>query len=47
MELKDLQRERTLTEMIAERDTMVINLVQEVTRLKAEIAELKTKKEGK
>ena len=46
MELKDLQRERTLTEIISERDMMIINLVQEIGKLKVEIEKLK-KEEGK
>lgn len=33
MDIKDFQREKTLTEIIAERDAMILNLLQEVQRL--------------
>lgn len=37
MEIKDIAREKALTEIIAERDAMILTLVQEKQRLNKEL----------
>ena len=44
MELKDLRREKVLTDIISERDAMIDALIQEIEKLKAQLSE---SKEGK
>ena len=41
MTLTEIAREKVLVETIAERDAMIINLVQEIEKLKAEMKETK------
>jgi uncharacterized small protein (DUF1192 family) len=45
MELKDLRREKILTDIISERDAMIDALIQEIEKLKAQLAD--KAKEGK
>jgi len=45
MELKDLRREKVLVDIISERDAMIDTLIQEIEKLKAQLAD--KAKEGK
>ncbi len=45
MELKDLRREKILADIISERDAMIDTLIQEIEKLKAQLAD--KAKEGK
>ncbi len=45
MELRDLRREKVLADIISERDAMIDTLIQEIEKLKAQLAD--KAKEGK
>lgn len=45
MNLQDIVKERTMAEIIYDRDTMILQLAKEIEELKAENKVLKEKKE--
>lgn len=47
MTLDDIMREKTLTEIISDRDSMILQLAKELNELKAKLKETDKKEEDK